>query len=127
MEVKLRCALHRKGYRFRKNVLNLPGKPDIVFRIEKVAIFVDGDYWHARILKDSGIAALRQSLKTKNREFWVTKLQRNYQRDIAVTAELEQLCWTVVRVWESDLKRKMDECLRAIVAILEDRRTPGAP
>ena len=126
MEVKLRSALHQKGYRFRKNVLTLPGKPDIVFCRERVAIFVDGDYWHARILKDSGIEALRQSLKTKNRNFWVTKLQRNYERDIAVTAELEQLCWTVVRVWESDLKRKMDGCVRAIVIILEDKRSPGA-
>jgi DNA mismatch endonuclease, patch repair protein len=126
MEIKLRSALHRKGYRYRKNVHTLPGKPDIVFPRERVAIFVDGDYWHARILKDLGIEALRQSLKTNNREFWVTKLQRNYERDIAVTAELEQLGWTVVRMWESDLKMKMDECVRAIVTILEDKGALGA-
>jgi hypothetical protein len=58
-----------------------------------------------RILKESGIDALRGSLKTNNREFWVAKLQRNYDRDVVVTAELEQLGWMVVRVWESDLKR----------------------
>jgi DNA mismatch endonuclease, patch repair protein len=126
LEVKLRGELHRQGYRFRKNDQSLPGKPDIVFSRERVVIFVDGDYWHARILKDSGIEALRESLKTNNREFWVTKLQRNYERDIAVTAELEQLGWMVVRVWESDLKRKMNQCVRAIVIILEDRRMRGA-
>jgi len=123
MEVKLRSALHRQGYRFRKNVAALPGKPDIAFSKERVAIFVDGDYWHGRILKEAGVGALRASLKTQNREFWVAKLVRNHERDIAVTAELEQLGWMVVRVWESDLKRKMTECMRSIIGILE-RRAP---
>lgn len=121
MEVMLRSALHRQGYRFRKNVAALPGKPDITFSKRRVVIFVDGDYWHARILKEAGIGALRMSLKTQNREFWVAKLQRNHERDIAVTAELERQGWIVVRVWESDLKRKMTECLRAIIDILERR------
>ncbi|MBB2677421.1 UNVERIFIED_ORG: DNA mismatch endonuclease (patch repair protein) [Rhizobium esperanzae] len=121
MEVELRSLLHRQGFRFRKNVATLPGKPDIVFLREKVAIFVDGDYWHARILRESGVDALRASLKTSNREFWVAKLQRNCERDVAVTSALEELGWIVVRLWESDLKRGMTDCLRAIFAALEGR------
>jgi len=123
MEVELRSSLHRQGFRFRKNVAALPGKPDIAFLREKVAIFVDGDYWHARILKEAGVDALRASLKTNNREFWVTKLQRNYERDVAVTNSLGELGWIVVRLWESDLKRNMAICLRTIFAVLE-RRAP---
>lgn len=121
MEVELRSKLHRQGFRFRKNVVSLPGKPDIAFMRQKIAIFVDGDYWHARILKESGLDALRASLKTSNCDFWVNKLQRNSDRDIAVTRQLEELDWTVVRLWESDLKRNMTHCLRTIVATLEGR------
>lgn len=121
MEVELRSSLHRQGFRFRKNVAALPGKPDIAFSREKVAIFVDGDYWHARILKEFGMDALRASLKTNNREFWVTKLRGNYERDVAVTNALEELGWIVVRLWESDLKRNMIDCLRTIFAALERR------
>lgn len=123
MEVELRSSLYRQGYRFRKNVAALPGKPDIAFLREKVAIFVDGDYWHARILKESGVDALRASLKTNNREFWITKLQCNFERDVAVTNALEELGWIVVRLWESDLKRNMTDCLRTLFAVLE-RRAP---
>lgn len=123
MEVELRSLLHRQGFRYRKNVAALPGKPDIAFVREKVAIFVDGDYWHARILKEAGVDALRASLKTNNREFWITKLQRNHERDVAVTTALEELGWIVVRLWESDLKRDMPICLRTIFTALE-RRTP---
>src|SRR5437660_116601 len=66
MEVSLRSALHRWGYRFRKNYSRISGRPDIAFVREKVAVFVDGDYWHARILKERGIRELRKSLKTRN-------------------------------------------------------------
>jgi len=125
MEIELRSALHRAGYRFRKNVKHLIGVPDIVFLRERVAVFVDGDYWHARILKEVGIDALRRSLKTANREFWVAKLRRNHERDLFVTTELEQIGWLVVRLWESDIKRNVDDCLRKIVDAVEARR--GAP
>jgi DNA mismatch endonuclease (patch repair protein) len=122
MEIKLRGSLHRAGYRFRKNVKRLIGTPDIVFPQERVAVFVDGDYWHARILKEIGIDALRQSLKTANREFWVAKLRRNHERDLFVTNELEQIGWLVVRLWESDIKKNVDDCLRKVIDAVELRR-----
>ena len=122
MEVGLRSALHRAGYRFRKNFAGLVGKPDIVFPRERMAVFVDGDYWHARILKEHGIEALRQSLKTNNRDFWITKLQRNLERDRFVTAELEKIGWLVVRLWESDLKQNMCGGVTTVVKVVEARR-----
>ena len=63
MEIKLRSALHRAGYRFRKNVRDLVGKPDIVFAQARVAVFVDGDFWHARILKKGGLKALLRPVR----------------------------------------------------------------
>lgn len=125
IEIQLRSALHRAGYRFRKNVRGLVGKPDIVFTRARVVVFVDGDFWHARILKEGGLKALERSLKTDNRVFWVNKLRRNYERDIAVTEELEQQGWLVVRFWENDLKKKMSTCLQNIIAALENQIADG--
>ena len=93
-----------------------------MFPREKVAVFVDGDYWHARILKEAGIEWLRKSLKTSNREFWVEKLKRNHERDLAVSSELRRLGWLVIRLWESDLKRNIDVGMRAIEGGLRRRR-----
>jgi DNA mismatch endonuclease (patch repair protein) len=126
MEIGLRSALQRAGYRFRKNVKGVFGKPDIVFRRAQVAVFVDGDFWHARILKEQGLDALRRSLKTRNRDFWVSKLRRNYTRDLEVTAELERDGWLVLRLWESDLKKRMNKYVR-VVSSAVDRRTAACP
>ena len=122
MEIKLRSALHRAGFRFRKNVNALTGKPDIVFPTERVAVFVDGDYWHARTLKEFGIDALRKSLKTTNSDFWMAKLEHNHKRDLAVTAELTRQGWVVVSLWETDLKKDMNRCVRAVVSAVNQRR-----
>lgn len=122
MEVRLRSALHRAGYRFRKNVASVIGKPDIVFSRERVAVFIDGDFWHARVLKEFGLDALRRSLKTENREFWITKLRNNFERDLVVTEDLERLDWVVVRLWDSDVKKCLDRCLCAVIGAIEPRR-----
>jgi DNA mismatch endonuclease, patch repair protein len=122
LEIELRSSLHRAGYRFRKNAVDVAGKPDIVFRRERVAVFVDGDFWHARILKEAGLDALCESLKTTNREFWVAKLRKNHERDLVVTERLEQQGWLVVRLWETDLKRDMSSGVAAIIAAVEQRR-----
>lgn len=93
------------GLRYRKNVRTVFGRPDIVFPRQRVAVFVDGDYWHGRILQQSGLEALNASLKTSNREFWVRKIQQNVARDLLVSGELVRAGWSVVRVWERDVRR----------------------
>src|SRR4051812_34115001 len=80
-EVTLRRALWHLGLRYRLHDRLLPGTPDIVFRRARVAVFVDGDYWHGRILVEQGEAALRQTFRKAHRSFWTTKIKRNVERD----------------------------------------------
>lgn len=95
-ELALRSALHGLGYRFRKDLrLEVPGlkvRPDIVFTRLRVAVFVDGCFWHA--CPEHGRPP------TRNEWYWSPKLQRNVERDAEVTEGLESAGWHVIRVWE---------------------------
>lgn len=107
-ERALRSALHRLGLRYRKYRTNLPGRPDIVFPRQKVAVFVDGDYWHARVLQEKGPRAFRATVRKKEtRAYWLAKLRRNVERDRTATSALRKAGWLVVRLWESDTKRSV--------------------
>ena len=119
----LRSHLHRMGLRYRKNVKTVFGRPDVAFKSLRVAVFVDGDYWHGRILHESGLQALNESLKTSNRAFWVRKIQQNVARDTLVNAELERAGWSVVRVWETDVKRNPDLVAARVFEVVSARRS----
>jgi DNA mismatch endonuclease (patch repair protein) len=98
-EVILRSLLWRTGARFRKNVKTLPGKPDIVFPTQRLAVFCDGDFWHGRNWE-----ARREKLaRGSNAHYWTTKIARNRERDQRNTRQLESQGWTVLRLWESDI------------------------
>ena len=109
-ELLLRKALWHKGLRYRKNVKTLPGKPDIVFTKNKIAIFVDGDFWHARgHLEKPG-----EQIAT-NKAFWSKKLADNVERDRFVNDALLEQGWLVLRFWESDIKKDLDKCVTEIL------------
>lgn len=95
-EVRLRSALHRLGYRFRKSwVIDAAGRrvrPDIVFRAGRLAVFVDGCYWHG--------CPRHGHTPRANVDYWGPKLERNGQRDRAVDDSLRQAGWRVLRLWE---------------------------
>lgn len=91
-EVLIRKELHRRGLRFRINNLGLPGRPDITFTAARIAVFVDGCFWHS--CPDHGV------LPKNNRDWWREKLARNVERDREKDTQLEQMGWTVVHVWE---------------------------
>jgi DNA mismatch endonuclease (patch repair protein) len=113
-EVALRKALHARGLRYRKYVQGLVGKPDIVFVRAKVAVFVDGDFWHARVLREGGISALQSILRTPRQSYWIDKFDRRMKRDDYVTMTLESEGWKVIRLWESDVKRDIDQAAKLI-------------
>ncbi len=120
-EVALRSVLHRRGLRFRKNCAKLTGKPDIVFPGPRVAVFIDGDYWHARVLREKGPEALYARIKTANRDYWIDKFTKRMKRDDEVTAALREEGWTVLRFWESDVRRD----LAAVADVIESAVAPA--
>jgi DNA mismatch endonuclease (patch repair protein) len=97
-EMKVRRLLHRLGYRYALHSKDLPGKPDLVFRPRKKAIFVHGCYWH---MHDCRWGAVVPATRT---EFWQTKRQGNVARDRASMALLSEQGWEVLVVWECETK-----------------------
>ncbi len=110
-EVALRRALWRRGFRYRVNVKNLPGSPDIVLPKHRTVVFVHGCFWHAH--KGCKIYHLPQT----NTEFWLAKVTRNQERDQEVWRQLEAKGWSVVIVWECELvKAKFDGTVDRVAA-----------
>ncbi|VAX24762.1 Very-short-patch mismatch repair endonuclease (G-T specific) [hydrothermal vent metagenome] len=121
-EIALRKALWAKGLRYRLHVAKLPGKPDIVFSLAKVAVFVDGDYWHGNQWRLRGFKSLEEQLaEVHNRTYWEKKIKGNMERDKKNNALLRKAGWKVVRVWESDIKRRPATAVERIVKAVESR------
>lgn len=93
-EILIRRELHSRGLRFRVNHPRLPGRPDIAFTAARIAVFVDGCFWHS--CPDHSV------LPKNNRDWWRSKLERNVERDREKDSQLETLGWTVVHVWEHE-------------------------
>ncbi len=108
------AAYPREGYQNRsaaaKNCRNLPGRADIVLTKYKIAIFCDGEFFHG---KDWEV--LKPKLeKSSNSEFWIRKIGRNRERDEEVNKRLQFEGWIVLRFWGEDIRRHLDECVRAV-------------
>lgn len=112
-EKMLRLALWHRGFRYRKNWKKLPGKPDIVLTKPKIAIFVDGDFWHARNhLNNPGEQV------ASNKAFWSKKLSDNVARDKEVNNLLAEQGYVVLRFWETDVKNDLEGCLKKVMDYL---------
>lgn len=112
-EIALRKALWKKGVRYRKNVRSLPGTPDIVIAGRKIAIFVDGDFWHARGHRENP----GEEVAT-HQSFWRQKLARNVERDRDVNDALTEMGWLVLRFWASDVEKHTEHVVDEICAYL---------
>lgn len=109
-EIKLRKALWHLGLRYRKNWRKLPGTPDIALTRQKIAIFVDGDFWHGR-----GHEASPGEQVGTNKAFWRRKLSRNIERDKEVNDALTESGWLVLRFWDSEIKKDLQGCVNRIM------------
>jgi DNA mismatch endonuclease (patch repair protein) len=96
-EILVRKFLFANGFRLRKNVKKLPGKPDIVLQKYKTVIFIHGCFWHGHTCK-------RGVLPTTNVEFWKTKIGGNIERDKRDIVELEKQGWNVIVIWQCEIK-----------------------
>ena len=118
-EVLLRKALWHKGYRYRKNYNRLPGKPDIAITKYKIAIFCDSEFFHGMnwtIKKEK----LNNSVRS---EFWISKIERNMERDYENEKSLQFLGWRVIRFWSNDILKNTKECVMAIEELILDQRS----
>jgi DNA mismatch endonuclease, patch repair protein len=109
LERRVRSALHRRGVRFRKHVKELSGKPDIVFPCERVAIFIDGDFWHGYRFP---------AWEKKMSIFWRIKIAGNRNRDKRNFRTLRNHGWRVLRLWQHELVRDLDSAVDRIIALI---------
>jgi DNA mismatch endonuclease, patch repair protein len=109
-ELELRSALHQRGLRYRvdrRPLQGLPSRADIVFGPAKVAVYVDGCFWHS--CPEHG------TMPRSNEAFWQQKLARNRERDAAVNEALAASGWTVIRIWEHEEIDAAADCVEAAV------------
>ncbi len=115
-ELILRKALWSKNIRFRLHGKSLPGTPDIVIKKYKLAIFVDGEFWHGFDWKNK-----RETIKS-NRLFWIPKIERNMQKDVRVNKALRDMDYVVFRFWTQDILKNLPKVLNQIELFLETRK-----
>ena len=104
IEIRLRKELWSRGLRYRKNDKSVEGKPDIVFKGPKVAVFCDSEFWHGYDWEHR-----KNDIKT-NRDFWINKIERNMQRDYQVNRILGEQGWVVLRFWGKDIQKNLTQC-----------------
>lgn len=109
IERVVRSELFKRGYRFRKHVKTLPGRPDIVFAGEKLAVFIDGGFWHGYRFPQ---------WEHKMSKFWREKIQVNRKRDRRNFQKLKRSGWKVIRLWQHDIEKDLNECVERIIYAL---------
>src|SRR5574344_1293224 len=114
IEVLLRKALWKKGYRYRKNYNLLEGKPDIVLSKYKIAIFCDSEFWHGYDWNNK-----KKEIKS-NKDFWIKKIESNIKRDTEVNEVLKAQGWQVIRFWGKEITKDTDKCVNIIEKLIGD-------
>lgn len=117
-EQLLRISLWRNGIRYRINNNNITGKPDILITKYKIAIFIDGEFWHGYNWEEK-----KKKIKT-NRDYWIKKIENNIKRDSLNNIKLKQEGWKVLRFWERDIKKNLDNVIKVIIANFENKKAP---
>lgn len=111
-ETILAKMIWHKGYRYRRNYKKLPGSPDISILRFRIAVFVDGEFWHGENWEE------RKAKLKHNREYWIEKIEENIARDKRVDAQLKELGWIPIHFWEKQVLKNTDKCLNAILELI---------
>ncbi len=112
---KLAKVIYPLGYRYRKNYKRIFGKPDIAFVSRKIAVFVDGDFWHGY--------RFEQRKKKLTQEFWIAKIENNMRRDRRNRRLLTKHGWKYVRFWEHEVKKRPERCIQKVLRLLTEERS----
>lgn len=111
LELLVSRALRLKGVRFRRNVRTLAGSPDLVFTRSRLAVFIDGDFWHGYRIRQ---------WEHKLDPYWRQKIHANRTRDLSNFGKLRRRGWKVLRVWGHEIKQDLDAVIRKITSRLSD-------
>ena len=109
-------ALWHKGLRFRKNSKAIYGHPDISIRKYRIAIFCDGDFWHGYDWENR-----KNSIKS-HRDYWIPKIERNIEKDVEVNHVLHGMGYTVIRLWEHEIRKDADDAADMIMRIVNEKK-----
>ena len=112
-EMLFRKALWKEGVRYRVDSKQLPGKPDVSIKKYRLAVFIDGEFWHGYNWPE------RQNTIKSNRAFWIPKIERNMQRDREVNQQLKEMGYTVFRFWSKEIKDDLDKCVKDILIYID--------
>ena len=112
-EMALRKELFCRGLRYRVDYGKAPGRPDIAFVSRKIAVFVDGEFWHGKKLSEERLAEMS--------EYWQRKIRRNVERDRRVNEELRNQGWTVIRVTDRAVIRGVEEITQFVADVVAGR------
>jgi len=115
IELALRRELWKRNIRYRKNVTQIFGKPDIAFIGKKVAVFVDSEFWHGYNWE------VKKNEIKSNQDFWIAKIERNMKRDAEVNEHLRFEGWVILRFWGNEIKKDVVSCADKIEFALKER------
>ncbi len=107
-EIVLQKALRKEGIKFKRNYRKLYGTPDIVLSDKRIAIFVDGEFWHGYHWEEK-----KKKIKA-NRTYWIPKIEKNIVRDKNNSKKLWQECWKVIRFWQQQIIKDTPKCIKKI-------------
>ena len=119
IEIMLRRELWKRNLRYRIHAKVCDCKPDISIKKYKLAVFVDGDFWHGRDFSDERIHT--------NKKYWDNKIRRNMERDLEQTILLRDAGWTVLRFWESEIKSGVTGCADKIMEVISGKKKKEGP
>lgn len=118
-ERKIRSALFKMGFRYRKCVKDLPGTPDIVLKKFKAVIFVNGCFWHHHA------GCFKAVIPKTNRVYWEQKIQGNVAKDLTNTVALQALGWRVITIWECEINSDLSSVMSKIITFLRQGASGG--
>ncbi|MEW4264488.1 very short patch repair endonuclease [Priestia megaterium] len=107
--------LWSRGVKFRKNVKDLKGKPDIAIKKYKVVVFIDSCFWHC--------CPLHGNMPKSNQEYWLKKLTRNKERDREITLHYIENRWHILRVWEHQIKQDFESTIQESINFINNAKT----
>lgn len=114
-EVMLAKSLWHRGYRYRLNYKALPGSPDVALTKYRIAIFIDGEFWHGKDFEQ------RKNKLKNNKDYWIEKIQENIDRDLRNDKLLRQMDWYPIHFWSNDVIKYCNQCIDEIIYTIEDR------